>query len=106
MIEIKPQLHWMLRLRGPSGRKGLNWHFATSDETGRPRNKTVCGRRYDPGDRIAASKGVRDLLTSRVCSKCLAPLGDLHAEIRRLALLGGGSEQEAISIADGVLKWR
>src|SRR5438477_619717 len=59
-MAITPRFHWLIRLRdSESRRKGKVLHLAASDEHGDARSSTLCGKRYDPADRIYASKGIK-----------------------------------------------
>ena len=102
-MTIKPQFHWTFKLLGPSGRKGTKIHLSASDERGLPFAVTLCGKRYDPADRIDASKGIH-VLTGQECIQCLRQLGDTFTQLRDLFLAAGASDTEAAARADEILK--
>lgn len=103
-MTIKPQFHWIFRLRSINGRKGRVVHLAASDENGLPLSTTICGRSYDPADRTDASRGIKTL-TGQECTGCLRQLGDSWSELHKL-LLAGRSEMEAAALVDDILKLR
>lgn len=105
-MTITPKFHWLIRLRNPnSGRKGRVLHLALSDEHGDAMCSTICGKQYDSADRIEASKGL-EAITGRECVGCLRRLSDAFTNLRELFIEVGKPEQEAVALADEILKLR
>jgi len=103
---VVPRTHWLIRLQNANtGRNDKVFHLAASDENGAPRSSTLCRKRYDPANRIEASRGIQ-AISGRECTQCLAQLGGFFSQIYEFFRSAGSSEEEAETLADDVLELR
>lgn len=102
-LNLKSKFHWVIRLKG--GRKK---HLAASDDDGRARLSTICGKDYGLDDRVEARKGIEsipDLIVhGSLCSACSSQLVDTMGKLRKAFMDAGQTTEEATASADAMLK--
>ena len=104
-MKLTPKFHWMFRIRSAGGHRGRVVHLAASAEDGSALSTTICGKSYDPADRMEASRGLEPL-RANLCAGCRAQLGETFDQLKTMLVNAGMSESEAIAQVDVWLKLR